>query len=842
MQQKAKALSILAIISLTIFLIPGHPFIQVSLAEEVWTRSNVLVAKPGDILSLDVSLRSARDDTYILLTRDPPEGWTINFYYGSLEVSSVNIKRGETITIRVEVKIPRDAPPGEYSMIFCALSPITNYRLELPIEVKVLGLLRSIEIKPLYPQISIERGQSFSIQININNRGERDEKLVLSAIAPKGWSCAFKIPSGTGAKVDSIYLAAGGVATLLFEGVPLQMPETGEQVFTLKVSSEDNLVNVSCDLKVNVIERSQPILSCQAPVKVAQPGQSTSFQVKIMNPTVLDQSFRILVKGLPSGWKADIKVGAEKSISLINLRGSESAALLAELYIPENATYGTYNITLAAESDYLSESITLQILVQEVAPLREIEVKPLHPRISVEQGQSFSTQFTVINRGEVDEELILNIRAPDGWGCAFKPVSGASVKINSIRLAAGGSANIVLEAIPLRILKPGENIFTLEIFSVDGFIRSSLNLKVDVTAISQPILLCQTPLKVIKPGSSAVFQVQLVNPTIIDQAFKLLVKNLPEDWSFNIKVGAEGNVTLLNVRGGGSVTLAVEILTPENASDGAYPVELMAGSNGLSESIQLHVIVRRLRAKIDLKATPPYLDAYSGSKAQFRINVLNSGEQDELLKMSSSGLPEDFRVEFRDSAGKEITAVYVEAGSSKDFLVVVSIPAGAELGVRRFKVLLSSNSISEFIDLALNVLGFYNIEITNRNFYTSLNVGGEGTFTLNVKNTGSMDVTNVRVAAVSVPEGLTVNILPESIPTLKVNQEGSFTIVIRSEPNINAGNYYIDFYVSSDQTERLSFTLRTEVFQTVNWLLYAGILVLIAIISLFIIYRRFGRR
>jgi uncharacterized membrane protein len=77
---------------------------------------------------------------------------------------------------------------------------------------------------------------------------------------------------------------------------------------------------------------------------------------------------------------------------------------------------------------------------------------------------------------------------------------------------------------------------------------------------------------------------------------------------------------------------------------------------------------------------------------------------------------------------------------------------------------------------------------------------------------------------------------------LRVGEEASFSIHISTTPDVNAGNYYIDFTLSSDQAPPSQFTLRVELFHETSWLLYGGIAVMLALTGLIIMYRRFGRR
>lgn len=806
---------------------------------EVSAQYSYLTKKVGETLTYHLAITNVGEkDETLLLKASPPEGWGYRFLLQGETVSGLYLKAGFQQQLSVEFTPPERVEAGAVSFSITISSDDGEISDEITLYAEILPLTRDVKITSSYQEISVEQGQSFSIPVTISNKGEKDEELILSADLPEGWNGAFKVPE-TAVKVNSIYLTAGTQKQLLFEAVPTRIPGLGEYTFTLKIGSADGPIGSSYSLRVIIIRVTQPILSCQFPSMTTRPGGSANFQIKLTNPTSLSQAFKILAKELPSGWSVKVRTADKEPASVVNVVGGSSTTLLVEVSVPSDTTSGVYNVILVAESPEISESITLQVDVQAA---RDVEIAPLYQEVCVEQGQPLSIPVTISNEGECYEELTLNVDLPKGWIGTFRISSDAAVEVGSIYLAAGTSKTLIFEAKPTRIPSPGTYTFMLKVRSADGVISSSYDLKVKVERVSQPILLCRFPLKLTQPGGVSKFQVDLINPTSLDQAFKISVRGLPSGWDAKVKTAEGELVSIVNVRGGSSITLVTEVSVPSDANTGVYDITFTAESPELSESIELYVEVQSPLIKISLNAIPPYLDVYSGSKAKFKMQVSNTGGKDELLNITSLGLPEEFKVKFEDSGGNEITAVYVEAGATKEFFVVVSVPEDIELGARKFTISVFNAEVEEKADLTLNVLGLYRIVIMNTNFYTTLSVGGEGTFTLNVKNTGSMEVTNVRVKSVSVPEGFTIDISPESILSLKVNEEGSFTIIISSDPNINAGNYYIDFNVLSDQTEKLSFTLRVEVFQTTNWLLYAGIGIVIALVFLVLIYRKFGRR
>ncbi|MEM2464365.1 MAG: NEW3 domain-containing protein [Candidatus Bathyarchaeia archaeon] len=807
---------------------------------EVWVEPDVVVVvKPGDIATFNISLFSNVSDTYYLSVESLPEDWVAKFYYQNMEISSIKVGENKTVSIKMIVSISSDTPLGEYTIYFVIESSATYYYEEIPLTVKVRSPERRVTISAVNPYLVGEVGETLTYYLTITNNGEKDENLLLRASPPGGWNCRFLFQ---GKSVEGLYVRAGSSQQITVEFTPDESVKEGSFSFIVTVFSGDYAVSSSATLYATTLPRSRDIrISTVTPYLSAKSGEIMRYRLTITNAGDVNETLLLKVV-VPDGWRARLLTSQGESILKLYLGAGRSQEIIAE-FTPLNEQWtGEFSFIILVFSDdgAISESITLHVnlLPRE----RSIKIMPLYSEISVEQGQLFSVPVTITNEGECDEQLILNADLPEGWNGFFKTSSDSSVKVNNVYLASGGSKTIIFEAAPTWLPSLGEHIFTIKVSSVDGLVRSVYDLKVNVEKSSRSVLSCQLPSKIIQPGSLASFQVRLANPTSFDQTFKILIKNLPSGWKNYIKTAEGEMVSLVNVAGGSSVTLRVEISASTNVQDGVYDIILLAESSEISENITLYIEVQSPSVEVKLKAIPPYLDVYSGSKAKFKIQVSNTGGKDNLLNVTSLGLPEEFKVKFEDSGGGEITAIYVEAGATKEFFVAVSVPENIKLGARKFTISIFNAEVEEKVDLTLNVLGLYRIAITNTNFYTTLNVGGEGTFTLSVKNTGSMEVTSVRVESVSVPEGFTIKMSPESIPSLKTNEERSFVITISSDPNVNAGNYYMNFNVLSDQTEKLSFSLRVEVFQTTNWLLYAGIGIIIALVFLVLIYRKFGRR
>jgi uncharacterized membrane protein len=832
--------SILEIIFLLLTAMLGT-LIPAAIAESdtVWTRSNFVVAKAGDTVSFDISLTVYSEaDTFTLTVIGLPSGWTAKFYSSNVEIMSINIREKEPVTIRMEIVTSSTTAPGDYNIMFIADSSLTGCRLFLPLTVRIRPPVRHIEITSVYACLSARVGEVLRYPITITNTGEIRELLTLNVDIPSGWTACFLTTDGK--SIRGLYLEPGRSQQLIVEFNPPKLVKAGVLNFTIIATSEDRYVDAVLNLQVDIYEPDVE-LKCNTPQLSGLAGNVFSYPITLINYGA-GSFFNLSATELPSGWRVAFKSGS-KEVQNVYLEAGSPMSLTVELIPPSTATEGNYQITICASSADGFISAELKLWATILSPERKITITPAYSRIQLEQGRSLSCSVTISNKGECDEQLNISVIAPQGWQGSFKATSGmGESKLNAIYLPAGSAISLVFEATPTQSFELGEYPFVLSVSSADGAIQASCSLKINVVPRTQPALSCQLPMKVIQPGETAKFQVSLTNPTSMRQVFNISVNNLPQGWDAKIKTSGGENMQVISANAGETATLTIEVSAPTDANNGTYPIILTAKSAWMLENLTLWVTVQSPSAKIELRAVPPYLDAYGGSEAKFKIKVSNMGSLDELLNLAVGGLPSDFRVIFTDSAGQQITAIYVEASQSKEFYVVISTPRG-QVGARSFTVSAFNAELREDVDLTINILGYYKIELTNQNFYTSTNVGGENTYTLYVKNTGNMEVTNVKVVLTgSTPDGFTISITPDSIQSLDVNREASFIITIQTESNVNAGNYYINFQVTSDQTDPLPFTLRVEVFQTTSWILYAGIIFVIAVIALFLIYRRFGRR
>ncbi|MGQ9479027.1 MAG: COG1470 family protein [Thermoproteota archaeon] len=113
-------------------------------------------------------------------------------------------------------------------------------------------------------------------------------------------------------------------------------------------------------------------------------------------------------------------------------------------------------------------------------------------------------------------------------------------------------------------------------------------------------------------------------------------------------------------------------------------------------------------------------------------------------------------------------------------------------------------------------------------------------FLVEVKNNGYSILTNIRPVITGVPDKFKVEYMPEVISICKPQEKARFMLKITSDADLNAGDYYVDLRVKSDQYSLTPVSIRVFVKQKVEALIIGVLIAAILLNLLFLI--KYGRR
>ena len=668
-------------------------------------------------------------------------------------------------------------------------------------DLGTLVLGRPLKLSTSTVSLIATPGDKISIPFTVSNFGEDPEVVEFQVSSPQEWSVSVIDQS---AEVTKVYMTSGqNLALQLDVTVPSAAPVNRDYNVSLTAIGSTN-----SSLTFTVIARAQSTADFFGRTVDEYDNGIEGVNIQISS------SDGALIESTTSS--------SDGSFSI----EQQTPNTFSLYFSKEGYADVTKNVVLKGENVNLGE-IVLAKTLKLYSSILDVVVSP---------GNSLLIPFVVSNLGKESETIILSSNNAGGWPTRI--LNQNNQESSESTLASGTSMNFQLE-VTVPFDSKASNNLTLTVF---GKTNSSLDFIVKVQQSNQTVISCQFPGKSTQSGDTVQYQLKVTNPTDVEQLFNVSVSSTPNDWTASTKNTGGEAVDEMTLGGGETQNLVVEVSTPTNVDGGTYSLIFTVKSKWISESLPLILNVQKPTAGITLQAVPPYADIYGGSEARFKLDLSNFGGYNELLNLTAEGLPQGFRAWFEDATKQEITKVYVQAGQSTEFYLVVSTPKGVKLSAQSFSTSVANAGLKETVDLTLNMLGQFDVSVTNQNFYTSLNVGGQSTFTLTVLNNGSQEITNVKAAMGTAPDGFTVSVDPASLSSLGIDQEGTFTFTVLTQSSVNAGNYYIDFNVMSDQTAQQSFTLRVETLQGTNWIIYAGILVVIAIVALLMIYRRFGRR
>jgi len=434
---------------------------------------------------------------------------------------------------------------------------------------------------------------------------------------------------------------------------------------------------------------------------------------------------------------------------------------------------------------------------------------------------------------------------PLDWSFHFK-YSG--LEVNSIRLLNDSSIPIELVLdIPVDA-KPGEYYFKVVASYIHVPYKSSLPLKVVINPLPCSLNVeCKFPAKVVYAGSNVSFDLS-VHYNGPPEIFNLTFLNLPEKWSAKyIHNGDE--ILKLYLKNGDEVDFKVSINVPMDAEPGDYQLRFQIVSSRISRIIDLSIRVVKsfsIKREVCLQVDYPSIDVEVGMRAYFTLTVKNLGNIDETIYLSMVNGSSDWGASFKVS-GKTIHGLLIPAGVSRNVVLELSPPAYPKLGKYNFTILASTadGTVYDKVNLTLNVYGGYRLNIYFPEFpllYFKMNSGESKSFKVTVENTGYLNVTGLYLSF-DLPSGdWNVEVTPKKLIFLPPGSSVDFTVKIYASTIVSAGDYFVTVKAVSNEVSSSSKDIRVTITKPVEWGYFGLALAGIAIVIVFIVFRKLGRR
>lgn len=351
----------------------------------------------------------------------------------------------------------------------------------------------------------------------------------------------------------------------------------------------------------------------------------------------------------------------------------------------------------------------------------------------------------------------------------------------------------------------------------------------------------------VKPGDTSSFTLYLINGSDAEMNAALSAEALPEGWEGYFR-GSSNEVSSVHVFADQTkdecAALSYSLSIPDDAEEGDYKVVLKAdaGSDGTAElPLTIHV-TQEEAGQGNFTAEYPELQGDTSTSFSFDTTLVNNGLSSQSYSLSANA-PEGWQVTFTPSGeSSQAASIPVDAGSSQGITVKVTPSEKAEQGDYTINCTAVSANETLNLDLKVTIIGTYslNASTSTGNLSVSAYANEEAKVTLNIQNTGNVDLTNLQLSS-SASTDWNVRFDETTIDTLEAGAAKEITAYIQPSEDAIIGDYVTAITVSNEHTSS-EVDLRVSVKNHTTWGVVAILIIIVLAAGLGVVIRKYGRR
>lgn len=347
------------------------------------------------------------------------------------------------------------------------------------------------------------------------------------------------------------------------------------------------------------------------------------------------------------------------------------------------------------------------------------------------------------------------------------------------------------------------------------------------------------PAVTIQPGNTVTFPLDIAVPA--PERVGLAVSGAPKGWTANLRGG--GNIVNAVFAGGTTAaTVDLSVTVPQDATPGSQTLTVTATADQGTRALPIEVtVLGDTGGAITLTSDFPQLSGAPTSTFSYSLTLANTGTQKQTYTLQGQG-PDGWTVSVHPSSNGQALTDTVDGGATDTLSVTAEPPSTVTAGSYPIQVSVASGSQSATTNLEADVTGAPAVTLSTPNQVLNAQVtaGSTGTVSLVVTNTGSTVLQNVAVTA-SAPTGWTTTFAPTTIATIQPGSAATVDATVQPSSDALAGDYDVTFTVTAG-TATANVDIRTTVQTSPLWGFIGLALIVIVIVGLGWVFRRFGRR
>lgn len=341
----------------------------------------------------------------------------------------------------------------------------------------------------------------------------------------------------------------------------------------------------------------------------------------------------------------------------------------------------------------------------------------------------------------------------------------------------------------------------------------------------------------VPPGESVNYTIDIINNSKGVKNVEVSLAGIPKGWEYDVKSGG-WNVSQISVLPGEKKNFTLTVEVPLKVNKGSYRFRVVANGFG---SLPLTVTVSEQGTfKTELTAKQPNMEGHANANFTFNADIKNRTGDKQLYALQANA-PPGWSVTFKAS-GRQVTSVNIEANNSENITIEVNPPDNIEAGTYKIPVRSVTSTTSANLELEVVITGSYNLELTTPQglLSTRMTAGDGKRVELLVKNTGSAELSDIRLSFTA-PVNWDITFDPKNVDKLEPGNAATVFATIKADKKAIAGDYAANIEAKTPEvTSKAAFRISVETSMLWGWV---GILIImIAMSSVYYLFRKFGRR
>jgi uncharacterized membrane protein len=347
------------------------------------------------------------------------------------------------------------------------------------------------------------------------------------------------------------------------------------------------------------------------------------------------------------------------------------------------------------------------------------------------------------------------------------------------------------------------------------------------------------PAVVVAPGANVSFNVSIT--TVGAQRVALALTGAPSSWKATLNGGGY-IVDAVQTNGTDAGTVRVDVTVPSDAT-GTTTMTLTGRTSAATVSLPLSVRVDSgVTGEVTLKTDFPSLKGPSSQTFNFNLTLSNGSAEDQTFSVNAQG-PTGWTINANLTGQSQAASAVVKAGSSSGVTVSATPPSGVAAGSYDLQVVAVAGSQTITGTLTVEITGTYTLTMATSSGLLNAHgpAGTNNPLTLTLTNTGTADITNVKLTG-STPSAWTVTFDQPTIATIAAGQSVTAIANIKPAGDAIAGDYSLTINASGDSSTTASLNLRYTVETSVLWGIVGVALIVAVLGAVWWVFQRYGRR